>query len=78
MRKEYDFTSAKPNPYIKRLKKAVSIRLEPDVIEYFKQLSLETRIPYQNLINLYLLDCAKAQRKISLQWEGAAGITHRA
>ena len=72
MRKEYDFTSAKPNPYIKQLKKAVSIRLEPDVIEYFKQLSLETRIPYQNLINLYLLDCAKAQRKISLHWEGAA------
>lgn len=68
MRKEYDFTSGKPNPYIKQLKKPVSIRLEPDVIEYFKQLSLETRIPYQNLINLYLLDCAQAHRKISLQW----------
>ena len=48
MRKEYDFTSAKPNPYIKQLKKAVSIRLEPDVIEYFKQLSLETRIPWSD------------------------------
>jgi hypothetical protein len=78
MRKEYDFTAAKPNPYIKRLKKAVSIRLEPDVIDYFKQLSLEARIPYQNLINLYLLDCARAQRKISLQWEGAAELSHLA
>ena len=68
MRKEYDFTTATPNPYIKRLKKAVTIRLEPDVIGYFKELSLETRIPYQNLINLYLLDCAREQRKISLKW----------
>jgi uncharacterized protein (DUF4415 family) len=72
MRKEYDFTSAKPNPYIKQLKKAVTIRLEPDVIAYFKALSLETHIPYQNLINLYLLDCARERRKISLKWNSPA------
>jgi uncharacterized protein (DUF4415 family) len=72
MRKEYDFTSAKPNPYIKQLKKAVTIRLEPDVIAYFKALSLETHIPYQNLINLYLLDCAREHRKISLKWNSPA------
>jgi predicted DNA binding CopG/RHH family protein len=69
MRKEYDFTDAKPNPYAKRLKKAVTIRLEPDVIGYFKALSSETHIPYQNLINLYLLDCARERRKISLKWD---------
>jgi len=72
MRKEYDFTSAKPNPYVKRLKKAVTIRLESDVIAYFKALSLETHIPYQNLINLYLLDCAREHRKISLKWNSPA------
>ena len=72
MRKEYDFTSAKPNPYIKQLKKAVTIRLEPDVIAYFKALSLETHITYQNLINLYLLDCAREHRKISLKWNSPA------
>jgi uncharacterized protein (DUF4415 family) len=72
MRKEYDFTSAKPNPYIKQLKKAVTIRLEPDVIAYFKALSLETHIPYQNLINLYLVDCAREHRKISLKWNSPA------
>jgi uncharacterized protein (DUF4415 family) len=72
MRKEYEFTSAKPNPYIKQLKKAVTIRLEPDVIAYFKALSLETHIPYQNLINLYLLDCAREHRKISLKWNSPA------
>ena len=58
MRKEYDFSAAKRNPYVKRLK-AATIRLEPVVIDYFKALSTDTGIPYQNLINLYLLDCAR-------------------
>ena len=69
MRNEYDFTKAKRNPYAKRLKKAVTIRLEPDIINYFKAMSVESGIPYQNLINLYLLDCAKAGRKLSLSWK---------
>jgi uncharacterized protein (DUF4415 family) len=72
MRKEYDFLVEKPNPYVKRLKKAVTIRLEPDVITHFKAFLLETHIAYQNLINLYLLDCAREHRKISLKWEVAA------
>ena len=71
MKKEYDFSEAKPNPYAKRLKKAVTIRLESDVIAYFKALSTETGIPYQNLINLYLRDCAQAHRKLALEWRGA-------
>lgn len=69
MRAEYDFSKGKRNPYAKRLKKAVTIRLEPNVIDYFKTMSGETGIPYQSLINLYLLDCAKAGRKLSLAWE---------
>ena len=69
MRTEYDFSKAKRNPYTKRLKKTVTIRLEPNVIDYFKTMSGETGIPYQNLINLYLLDCAKAGRKLSLTWK---------
>ena len=50
MRTEYDFSKAKRNQYAKRLKKAVTIRLEPDIIDYFKSLTTETGIPYQNLI----------------------------
>jgi predicted DNA binding CopG/RHH family protein len=69
MRTEYDFSKAKRNPYTKRLKKAVTIRLEPSVIDYFKTMSGESGIPYQNLINLYLLDCAKAGRRLSLVWK---------
>ena len=57
-----------PNPYAKKLKKQVTIRLEEDVVDYFKALAEETDIPYQTLINLYLKDCMKAQRKPSLEW----------
>ena len=70
MRKEYDFSKMKgrKNPYSKRLKKQVTIRMSIDIIEYFKNMSEETGIPYQNLINLYLRDCAQSQRKISIKW----------
>ncbi|MFA5057628.1 MAG: BrnA antitoxin family protein [Opitutaceae bacterium] len=68
MRPEYDFSKAKKNPYAKRLKKAVTIRLEDEVIGYFKAMSTDTGIPYQNLINLYLRDCAQTQKRLSLDW----------
>ena len=54
MRESYDFSDSQSNPYIKDLKKSVTIRLGVDVVEYFKTMSKETGIPYQNLINLYL------------------------
>jgi predicted DNA binding CopG/RHH family protein len=69
MKAEYDFTNAIRNPYTKKEKKAVTIRLENDVVNYFKGMSSETGIPYQNLINLYLKDCAEHSRKLSLIWD---------
>ena len=68
MRKEYNFAKAKRNPYAKKLKKQITIRLDEDTIEYFKSLSVEIGMPYQNLINLYLRDCAISHRKLSLKW----------
>ncbi len=68
MRDEYDFSDSVPNPYAKQLKKQITIRLGVDVITYFKNLSAETGIPYQSLINLYLQDCAKEQRKLKMTW----------
>ncbi len=68
MKEEYDFSQSTKNPYVKKLKKQVTIRLEEEVISYFKKLSDDTGIPYQSLINLYLQDCAKNQRKPSLEW----------
>ena len=68
MRKEYDFSKSRKNPYAKLLKKQITMRLEEDVIDYFKKLAGETGIPYQNLINLYLKDCARSGRKPTLKW----------
>ena len=68
MRKEYDFSKARPNPYAKRLKRPVTIRLDEGTIAYFKALADENEIPYQTLINLYLRDCAAHQRKLALKW----------
>lgn len=68
MRKEYDFSNARKNPYAKRLKKPVTIRLDAGTIAYFKQLAAESEIPYQTLINLYLRDCAASGRRLALDW----------
>ena len=68
MREEYDFSNSVKSPYAKKLKKPISIRLDEDTIAYFKGMSEETGIPYQNLINLYLRDCATKQKKLNLKW----------
>jgi uncharacterized protein (DUF4415 family) len=69
MRKEYDFSKSRKNPYIAQLKKQITIRLDEDSITYFKAVSEEVGIPYQSLINLYLRDCAASQRKLNLNWK---------
>ena len=68
MRAEYDFSASIANPYLKKLKKQVTIRLEAETVFYFKELAKEVGIPYQSLINLYLQDCVKTQRKVALNW----------
>ena len=68
MKKEYDFSDSKKNPYAKKLKKQISIRLDEDTIGYFKNLAEDTGIVYQNLINLYLRDCAVKHKKLNLKW----------
>ncbi len=71
MRAEYDFSKARKNPYAKRLKKRVTIRLDVPTVDYFKQRAEETGIPYQTLINLYLRDCAASKRELNLEWRKA-------
>ena len=71
MRKNYDFSKAKRNPYAKRLKKQITIRLDEQTLQYFKDLSAETEIPYQTLINLYLGECARTKKRPSMRWKAA-------
>lgn len=70
MRKHYNFDKMKgeKNPYAKQMKQPITIRLDTATVAYFKNLSEEMGMPYQNLINLYLRDCALNQRKLKLKW----------
>ena len=69
MRKEYDFSAAKKNPYAAQLKRQITIRLDEESITYFKSISEDIGIPYRSLINLYLRDCAASHRKLNLNWK---------
>jgi predicted DNA binding CopG/RHH family protein len=70
MRKEYDFGTMKgqKNPYIKDLKTQVTIRLDSETVAYFKSLAKKTGMPYQNLINLYLRECAEMKKEPTIRW----------
>jgi uncharacterized protein (DUF4415 family) len=68
MRKHYDFSKARRNPYAKRLKKQVTIRLDEDTLTYFRKMGERLEIPYQTLINMYLRDCADSQKELRLKW----------
>jgi len=71
MRREYDFSKARWNPYASRLNQSVTIRLDSAAVAYFKRLAAELDMPYQTLINLYLRDCAASGRKLALKWKPA-------
>ena len=66
MRDDYDFTTTIKNPYSDRLKKQITIRLDDTVIAYFKEMADQTGMPYQNIINYYLLDCVKNNKKMKI------------
>lgn len=71
MREEYDIRNLNPrkNPYSNRIKKQVTINLDGTVIDYFKNMSQKSGIPYQTLINLYLSDCVESKRELRLSWK---------
>jgi len=70
MKSEYDLgkLQSRRNPYARRLKKQITIRLNPNAISYFKDMAEETGIPYQNLIDSYLTDCAQNRRRLVTKW----------
>ena len=70
MKAEYDLAklTSRKNPYAAKLKKPVTIRLSEDVVSYFKNMSIEAGVPYQNLINLYLRDCLAQKRRLKMDW----------
>ena len=70
MRREYNIEKLNPrkNPYASKMKKQITINIDADTIEYFKEQSKITGLPYQTLINLYLADCAAKKRELEISW----------
>ena len=68
MRKQYDFSKSVRNPYLSKAKRQLTIRLDEDTIKHFKALAEQSGIPYQNLINLYLRECAESGKKLTMKW----------
>ena len=68
MRERYDFSDSVPNPYAKRMKQQITIRIDQDTVDYFKSMAEEKGISYQSLINLYLRDCATQHKRLDLTW----------
>lgn len=68
MKEEYDFSNARKNPYTQKLKKQITINIDSDTIQFFKDMASSSGIPYQTLINLYLSDCAANNRQLHMSW----------
>lgn len=68
MREEYDFSNARKNPYIKKIKRQITINIDESTIDYFKSQAASSGIPYQTLMNLYLTDCANTKKQLQLSW----------
>lgn len=71
MREEYNIDELNPrkNPYAKQLKKAITINIDNQTIDYFKEMAKDSGIPYQTLMNLYLRDCAQNKRQLQISWQ---------
>jgi len=67
--RSYEFSKLKElrNPCLGK-KKEVGINLSPEVVDYFAGLAEQTGLPYRKLIDLYLLDCARKRKKLTMRW----------
>lgn len=64
MKDEYDFSDARSNPYIDKLRRLVTLNLDTYIVDYLKREADRTGIPYQRLINMYLLQCVREGKRV--------------
>jgi predicted DNA binding CopG/RHH family protein len=64
MRNEYDFSNARPGRLSGKIKQQITIRIDSNTLQYFKELAEKNGVPYQTLINLYLSDCARNKKTL--------------
>jgi predicted DNA binding CopG/RHH family protein len=73
MKKEYDFSKGKRGYYNEKMERGkITIRLDEDVIDYFKKMAEKKGVPYQTLINLYLRNCKNNKLEVDLEWKKQA------
>lgn len=73
MKKEYSFKGGKRGYYNDRLEREkITIRLDQDIIEYFKIMAEKKGLPYQTLINLYLRSCKEDGVELEMAWKKRA------
>jgi len=54
MEDEYDFSGGVRGRFYKPKKVPTTLRLDDDIVLYFKKKASEQKVPYQTLINAYL------------------------
>ena len=62
---EVDFSNAKRNPYVGKMRRRVTMNIDGSTIDYFKREAQQTGMPYQTLINMYLKQCVKEDKHLS-------------
>jgi uncharacterized protein (DUF4415 family) len=67
-KKHYDFSKSVRTPYLSKAKKQLTLCIDGDTIKYFKALAEQSGIPYQNVLNLYLRECAETEKKLTINW----------
>ena len=66
MRGEYDFNESVQNPYAGKARRRVTINLDGETVDYFKEEARRTGVPYQNIINLLLGQCVREGKHLKL------------
>ncbi len=74
MLEHYDFSNAVKNPFAEVLNENRTVKLDDDVMDYFLDLSDKEKIPLQTLVNLYLIDCMKNHRKLTMSWDSKMNV----
>ncbi len=67
MRNVYDFSNSVKNPYAKRLKKTITLRIDEETIAYFKAIAENKGVSYQSLMDWYLKECATTHRELEIK-----------
>ena len=50
-------------PWYDREKQSITLDIDVDILNYFKRLSFETGVSYQELMKMFLMQCAREEMK---------------